>query len=67
VINNQIYLHFGIKESTINKEYLLEKEIEKIKKGREKITSGNGYVDILLVMGIICTIVMLVTIATLLI
>ena len=51
---------FKIRENAINKEYLLEKAIEAIERENNKITSGNGYVDILLVMSVICTIVMIV-------
>ena len=46
------------------KEYLLEKAIEAIEREKNKVTSGNGYVDILLVMSVICTIIMVVGILT---
>jgi hypothetical protein len=65
-VNDQIYNHFGIKETAINKEFLLEQAIEEEKKNKNKITTGNGYVDILLIMGIICTIIMTVTVITML-
>ena len=45
-------------------EYLLEKALEAMEREKNKITSGNGYVDILLVMSIICTIIMVVGIIT---
>ena len=51
-INSQVYDYFKIRENAINKEYLLEKE-------NNKVTSGNGYVDILLVLSVICTVLML--------
>lgn len=63
-INHQIYDYFKIRENAINKEYLLEKAIEALDREKNKITSGNGYVDILLVMSIICTIIMIVGIIT---
>jgi hypothetical protein len=63
-VNDEIYNHFGIKETAINKEYLLEQAIEEEKKEKNKITTGNGYVDILLIMGIICTIIMTITVIT---
>lgn len=59
-VNHQVYDYFKIRENAINKEYLLEKAIEAIERENNKITSGNGYVDILLVMSVICTIVMVV-------
>ena len=63
-VNHQIYDYFKIRENAINKEYLLEKAIEALERENNKITSGNGYVDILLVMSIICTIIMVVGIIT---
>ncbi len=53
-INHQIYLHFGIKDNMINKEYLLEQAIEKEK--RKRGNSGRGYANILLILGILTTI-----------
>ena len=58
-INSQVYDYFKIRENAINKEYLLEKEIERIVKENNKVTRGNGYVDILLVLSVICTVLML--------
>ncbi len=58
-LNHQVYDYFKIRENAINKEYLLEKAIEAFTKEQNKVTSGNGYVDILLVMGIITTLIML--------
>ena len=63
-VNHQIYDYFKIRENAINKEYLLEKALEAMEREKNKITSGNGYVDILLVMSIICTIIMVVGIIT---
>ncbi len=58
-INHQVYDYFKIRENAINKEYLLEKAIEEFDKMKEPLTSGNGYVDILLVMGVITTLIMI--------
>lgn len=66
-VNHQVYNYFQIRENAINKEYLLEKAIEDFERQRNKITSGNGYVDILLVMGGICTAIMLLSILTFLV
>lgn len=63
-INHQVYDYFKIRENAINKEYLLDKAIEAIERENNKITSGNGYVDILLVLSVICTIIMVVGILT---
>ena len=63
-INHQVYDYFKIRENAINKEYLLEKAISDFDKENNKMTSGNGYVDILLVMGVIFTVAMLTIIIT---
>lgn len=63
-INHQVYDYFKIRENAINKEYLLEKAIENYDKENNKVTSGNGYVDILLIMGAICTAIMVLSIVT---
>lgn len=63
--NNEIYKYFKIDLKAINKEYLLDESVKKYFKDREKITSGNGYVDILLVMGIIFTVILALTVITL--
>ena len=62
LINHQIYLHFGIKEDAVNKEYLLDEAIEKLNREPVNLSSGNGYVDILLVLGILCTIGLVLTV-----
>lgn len=59
-INSLVFDYFKIRENAINKEYLLEKAIEAMEREKDKITSGNGYVDILLVLSVIVTIVMVV-------
>lgn len=63
-VNSRVYSYFGIRENAINKEYLLEKALETLEREENKVTSGNGYVDILLVLSIICTVVMVVGIIT---
>lgn len=64
VVNESIYNHFGIKENTINRDYLLDQAIKDEEKKNNKITTGNGYVDILLIMSIICTLIMTITVIT---
>ena len=61
-VNHQVYDFFKIRENAINKDFLLGKAIEEYEKGDAKITTGNGYIDILLVMGVICTVAMLIAI-----
>ena len=61
-LNNQIYKSFDINKNAINKEYLLNEKIKEIKMQNNPITTGNGYVDILLVMSVIVTGIMVVII-----
>jgi hypothetical protein len=58
-VNTQVYDYFKIRENAINREYLLEKAIEALERENNKVTSGNGYVDILLLLSIISTFIML--------
>ena len=62
LLNHQIYLHFGIKENDINKDLKLERAITKYKINNKVLTSGNGYVDILLLIGVLSTLGLLLTI-----
>lgn len=61
-LNSEIYKSFDISEKTINKDYLLEEKIREIKMQNSPITTGNGYVDILLIMSVIITVLMVVVI-----
>lgn len=61
-LNSQIYKSFDISENAINKDYLLDEEVRKIKIQNNPITTGNGYVDILLIMSVIITTIMVVVI-----
>lgn len=61
-LNREIYESFDISENAINKDYLLNEKIRELKIQNEPITTGNGYVDILLIMSIIITVVMVVVI-----
>ncbi len=63
-INGMVYDFFKIRENAINKEFLLEKAIMDYEKEKGHITSGNGYVDILLVLSVIVTILMVIGIVT---
>ena len=54
-INNKVYHFFRIKEADLNKRSRLENAIAYYKKYGNTITSGNGYVDLLLILGIVST------------
>jgi len=66
-LNSEIYKSFDISENAINKDYLLEEKIKEIKMQNNPITTGNGYVDILLIMSVIVTTVMVIVIFSMLI
>lgn len=59
-INNKVYHFFRIKDNDLNKRGRLDDAIRYYKKYGNTITSGNGYVDLLLLMSIIATGLMLV-------
>ena len=61
-LNKEIYKSFDISENAINKDYLLDEKLKEIKMQNSPITTGNGYVDILLIMSIIVTTIMVVVI-----
>lgn len=61
-INSEIYEAFDISENAINKDYLLNEKMKKIRLNKEPLTTGNGYVDILLIMSVIITVLMVVVI-----
>ena len=61
-LNKEIYKSFDISENAINKDYLLEEKLKEIKMQNSPITTGNGYVDILLIMSVIVTTIMVVVI-----
>lgn len=58
-INNKVYHFFRIKDTDINKRGRLDEAIEYYKKYGNTITSGNGYVDLLLLLSVITTGLML--------
>ena len=65
-LNRNIYKSLDVSENAINKEYLLQEKIKELTNPKTPVTSGNGYVDILLIMSIIVTVIMaIVIIATL--
>ena len=66
-INENVYNFFDIDEDAENKSDLLNSAIANYKKYNSKLTSGNGYVDILLVMGVVVTGIMILSIVSLMI
>lgn len=58
-INNKVYHFFRIKDSDLNKRKRLESAISYYKKYGRAITSGNGYVDMILLASIVATGLML--------
>jgi len=61
-LNSEIYKSFDISENAINKDYLLDEKVRELKVQSNPITTGNGYVDILLVMSVIVTTIMVIVI-----
>ncbi len=59
-INNKVYHFFRIKDTDLNKRKRLESAIKYYKKYGNTITSGNGYVDLLLILSVVATGLMLV-------
>lgn len=58
-VNNKVYHFFRIRENDTNKRMRLNEAIEYYKKYGNTITSGNGFVDLLLLLGVITTGIML--------
>ena len=48
-------VHTLVEENAINKDYLLDKAVYDYKNPKQALSSGNGYVDILLVLSIVAT------------
>lgn len=61
-LNSQIYKSLDISENAVNKKYLLKEKVKEFKVQSAPITTGNGYVDILLIMSVIVTVVMVIVI-----
>ena len=59
-INHQVYDYFKIRENAINKEYLLDEAVKAFDREKNKLTTGNGYVDVLLIMSIVTTLLFVV-------
>ena len=60
VVNQQIFNFFKVDSTSDNKEEMLEKAINYYKRYGNRLTSGNGYVDLLLFLSIIATAIFIV-------
>lgn len=63
-INENVYDFFEISEEATNKKDLLNTAIENYKRKNSRLTSGNGYVDILLIMGVVVTTILILGVIT---
>lgn len=54
-VNKKVYNYFDINENAINKDYLLDKAVFDYNHPKVSLSTGNGYVDILLILSIIVT------------
>ena len=63
-LNKKIYEAFDIKENTMNKEYLLKEKMTQLYRRNHPLTTGNGYVDILLIMSVIVTTIMVIVVVS---
>ena len=60
VVNQQIFNFFKVDSTSENKEEMLEKAINYYKRYGNRLTSGNGYVDLLLFLSVIATAIFIV-------
>ena len=63
-INKEVYAHFNIKDTAINKKYLLDKAIYDLNHPIPAYSTGNGFVDMLFFLSILATIVLVIAVVT---
>lgn len=63
-INKKVYAHFNIKETAMNKKYLLDKAVYDLNHPIPAYSTGNGFVDILFFLSILATIVLVIAVIT---
>lgn len=63
-INDEVYKSLNVDKNSVNFEYLYDLALYNFYNKNSKFSSGNGYVDILLVMGMLSTIAMTVLIVS---
>lgn len=61
-LNKQIFNSLNINANAVNKDYLLSEKLKEFRREQNPITTGNGYVDILVIMSIIVTCIMVISI-----
>ena len=61
-LNSEIYASLDISENAINKDYLLDEKIKMLQARNTPLTTGNGFVDILLIMSVVATSLMVIVI-----
>lgn len=54
-VNKKVYNYFDINENAINKDYLLERAVYELNNPKPSFSTGNGYVDILLILSVVAT------------
>ncbi|MFI3260926.1 MAG: hypothetical protein R3Y13_04350 [bacterium] len=67
LINEEVYKTLAVDKKSTNFEYLYDLALYNYYNQKMKLTSGNGYIDILLIMGMLSTVVMTFMIVTFLI
>ena len=63
-LNKKVYAHFNIKDTAINKKYLLDKAVYDLNHPIPNYTTGNGYVDMLFFLSILATIILVIVVLT---
>ena len=63
-VNKEVYSYFDINDNAINKKYLLDKAVFDYNHPKSAFSTGNGYVDILLVLSLVATLAMVIAIIT---
>lgn len=61
-VNKKVYAHFNIKETAMNKKYLLDKAIYDINHPTPAYSTGNGFVDVLFFLSILATITLVIAV-----
>ncbi len=63
-VNKKVYNYFDINENAINKDYLLDKAVYDFNNPKPSLSTGNGYVDILLILSIVVTLGLIIFLLT---
>ncbi len=63
-INKKVYMHFNIKDTAINKKYLLDKAVYDLNHPKPAYSTGNGFVDMLFFLSILVTVILIIVVIT---